>query len=285
MVDFHTHSTLSDGVLSPAELVRKAAREGVSVLALTDHDTVEGLPEAQEESRALGVIFVPGIELNIKWNTGEFHLLGLGLQKISDQLLAIIHTLQQERKRRNREIVKKLSEAGFKVTMEELEQTVTTGLVGRPHIAEYLVSKNIVRTAQDAFDKYLGKDRPMYDEIEGAALEDAIEAITASGGVPVVAHPLSLYVAWGRLEELFAYFFDKGVAGIEAWHPAARPVDCERLETLARKTGLIVTAGSDFHGETVRGDRILGHTAGGVPIADRFWTEELGKLIYSNFNH
>ncbi|MDR1785517.1 MAG: PHP domain-containing protein [Spirochaetaceae bacterium] len=279
MVDFHTHSTLSDGHLAPAELLAQAKERGISVLALTDHDTVEGLPEARKAAEDAGIRFIPGIELNIKWTTGEFHLLGLGLGEISEELSDIIGDLQAERKRRNRTIITKLSAAGFKVSMEELEATVHQGLIGRPHIAEYLVSKNYVRTQQEAFDRYLAKDRPMYDEIEGALLDDAVSAITSSGGVPVTAHPLSLYTAWGRMGELFAYFAAKGILGIEAWHPAARPVECERLENLARKTGLIVTAGSDFHGGATRNERVLGYTSGGVPIGDRFWKDELEPLL------
>jgi predicted metal-dependent phosphoesterase TrpH len=152
------------------------------------------------------------------------------------------------------------------------------GLIGRPHIAEYMVSKKIVKTRQEAFDKYLGKDRPLYDEIIGVSLKDAVNAIQSSGGTAIVAHPLSLYTAWGKMEDLFTFFRDKGVAGIEAWHPSARVIDCERLEALARKTGLCVTAGSDFHGKTVRSDRMLGCTAGGTPIDDRFW-KELSKQV------
>jgi predicted metal-dependent phosphoesterase TrpH len=270
MIDLHTHSSMSDGVLSPSELVKHAARNGVTVLALTDHDTIAGLAEAQEAASREGIRFVPGIELNIEWHTGEFHLLGLCLKSFSEQLLAIIDYLQGERKRRNREILRKMAEAGFSVCYEELERSVSMGLIGRPHIADYMVSKKFVRTRQQAFDKYLAKDRPLYDEIAGVPIENAVSAIKSSGGVSVVAHPLSLYAAWGKMEELFTDFYAKGIAGIEAWHPAARVGDCERLEALAQKTGLFVPAGSDFHGESVRSDRAIGHTAGGIAIEDRF---------------
>ena len=287
MVDLHTHSNRSDGELSPSELARLAAKSGVTVWALTDHDTTEGLAEAQKAAAEAGIRFVPGIELNIDWPTGEFHLLGLCLQTVSDQLLAIIEYLRRERSRRNREIIKKIAGAGFDANYEEMETFLREGVdserlaphrvngtIGRPHIAGYMAFKRIVKTRQEAFDKYLGKDRPFYDEIAGVKLQDAVSAIRSSHGIAVTAHPLSLYTAWGKMEELFLFFKEQGVQGIEAHHPAARPVECERLETLAKKTGMLVTAGSDYHGESTRRDRRLGWAAG-TPIDDRFWTHEL----------
>jgi predicted metal-dependent phosphoesterase TrpH len=119
----------------------------------------------------------------------------------------------------------------------------------------------------------------MYDEIEGVPLERAVAAVRESGGVSVVAHPLSLHVAWGRLDEAFAFFREKGVDGVEAWHPAARVGDCERIEALARKTGFFVTAGSDFHGKAARSDSRIGTTAGNMPIGGRFWTAELEENL------
>jgi predicted metal-dependent phosphoesterase TrpH len=287
MVDLHTHSNRSDGELSPSELARYAAKNGVTVWALTDHDTTEGLAEAQKAASEAGIRFVPGIELNIDWHTGEFHLLGLCLQSVSDQLLSIIDYLRHERKRRNREIIKKIAGAGFDVCYEEMEAFLRNGagserlapsradgIIGRPHIAGYMAFKRIVKTRQEAFDKYLGKDRPFYEEIAGVKLGDAVSAIRSSRGVAVTAHPLSLYTAWGKMEELFLFFKEQGVEGIEAWHPAARAVECERLEALAQKTGLFVTAGSDYHGESTRRGRQLGWAAGAL-IDDRFWTNEL----------
>jgi predicted metal-dependent phosphoesterase TrpH len=291
MIDLHTHSNRSDGELSPLELASLAAKSGVTVWALTDHDTIEGLAEAQKAAAEAGINFVPGIELNIDWPTGEFHLLGLCLQSVSDQLLSIIAYLRNERDRRNRKIIQKIAVAGFDVSYNEMEAFLrdgagsgrlaphsADGIIGRPHIAGYMVFKRIVKTRQEAFDKYLGKDRPFYDEIAGVKLETAVSAIRGSRGIAVTAHPLSLYTAWGKMEELFLFFKERGVEGVEAWHPAARAVECERLETLAKKTGLFVTAGSDYHGESTRRDRQLGWAAG-APIDDRFWTSELEPAV------
>jgi predicted metal-dependent phosphoesterase TrpH len=288
VIDLHTHSTASDGVLSPRDLVEYAAAQGVTLLALTDHDTVAGLPEAQEAASRLGVTFVPGIEFTITWKNGDFHLLGLGLQN-PQALVPIIRHSQEERNRRNNEIIQRMRAGNIPVTLEEVQDLAQTSSVGRPHFADFLVSRQIVKTRQIAFDRYLSKGRPFYAEHPGESLTDVIMAIKNAGGLPVVAHPLSLYVSWSKMEGVFAGFKAKGIVGIEAWHSNPRVVDCKRLEALAEKLGLFVTAGSDFHEEqTSPGAKKpgskrsaapfackIGHTAGGLPIDHRFLPKEL----------
>jgi len=275
MIDLHAHSTASDGQYSPSELVYKAADAKISVLALTDHDTVSGHAEAKEAAEKAGITFVPGTELEIQWPTGEFHLLGLGINFPSKQLLDIIAYLQNERKARNEKIVNKMQADGVSVTLEQIEALNPGKTIGRPHIADFLIGQKIVKNRQMAFDKYLARGRPWYVPRAGAQLKEAVEAIVSSGGIPVIAHPLSLYVSWGKLEGVLTEVYDTGVRGLEAWHPGARVVEAQRLEELARKIGFFITAGSDFHGEKVRADRRLGHTSGDRKIEDRFWTEEL----------
>lgn len=275
MIDLHSHSTASDGQYSPSELIQKALSEGVRVLALTDHDTVAGHEEASEAAKKAGIVFIPGTELQIEWPTGEFHLLGLGIMPGSKKLSSIISYLQDERKRRNLLIVQKMRDGGVDITMDEMEELFAGQTVGRPHFADFLVLKKIVKTRQEAFDKYFARGRPWYIPRKGAGLQEAVEAILDASGVPVIAHPLSLYISWGKLENTLRGIYDSGVQGLEAWHPGVRVVDAERLEAIARKIGFFVTAGSDFHGEKVRAERRLGHTSGGKAIEDRFWTEEL----------
>lgn len=279
MVDLHTHSTASDGQYTPPALVHKAAQEGVSVLALTDHDTVAGLDEAASAAKEAGITFVRGVELNIQWPSGEFHLLGLGLQRISHELEGIINELQDARRDRNSAIIAKIQEAGIPVSMEAIERLYPGQTLGRPHIAGYLVEQHVVKTRQQAFDRYLAKGRPWYVNRTGAMLDEAVYAIKSSGGVPVIAHPLSLYISWGKIGPVLQDVYNRGVQGLEAWHSGVRVTDALRLEGLARKTGFFVTAGSDFHGEAVRADRRLGHTAGGRKIDDRFWEQELQPAL------
>ena len=279
MIDLHTHSNASDGVFSPKELIAYGASKGLHVMTLTDHDTIEGISEAQTAADEHNITFVPGIELEIQWPTGEFHLLGLGLKNPSNSLKDIIAFLSKARNTRNEEIVKKMQNLGMNFTLDEIKNTFNAVSLGRPHIAEFLVIHGIVKTKQEAFDKYLARNKPLYTPRAGANLDEAVIAIKESGGVPVIAHPLSLYLSWGKIEPVLQDIFDRGVEGLEAWHPGARVVEAQRLEEMARKIGFFVTAGSDFHGENVRSDRKIGRTSGGNKIEDRFWTENLGQRL------
>ncbi len=279
MIDLHTHSSASDGSLTPSTLIAYGVSKGISVMALTDHDTIAGLAEAKSAAKTHNIAFIPGIELNIQWPTGEFHLLGLGIKSPSLSLLNIIAFLRKGRNTRNDEIVKKMQSNGINVSVEELKNMFSTESLGRPHIADFLVSKKIVKTRQQAFDKFLARNKPFYIPRTGANLDESIIAIKESGGIPVIAHPLSLYLSWGKIEAVLQDIFDRGVEGLEAWHPGVRIVEAKRLEEMAKRIGYFITAGSDFHGENVRQDRKIGKTSGGLKIEDRFWTQELKPFL------
>ena len=281
MIDLHSHSYASDGIFSPKEAAEYAVQKNLKVWALTDHDTVDGLSEAALTCAQSGsdIIFVPGIEVNVRWPTGEFHLLGLGLRKYSDELRDLTSDLSESRRRRNLEIVEKMNRDGIKVTLDEIESMFAESQLGRPHFAAYLVKIGKVKHRQDAFDRYLSKGRPWYVSHDGADLDVAVEAIRSAGGIPVLAHPLSLYVSWGKMEETIEKIKNHGVEGLEAWHPAARINEGFKLELLAKKLGMFVTAGSDYHGKGVRADRHLGLTSGDRKIDDRFWFEELATHL------
>ena len=279
MIDLHTHSTASDGQYSPAELVEKAYNSGVSVLALTDHDTVAGLKEAQDAADKFGITFVPGVEINIERPGCEFHLLGLGLKNISSSLQEVLLSLQDNRGNRNLKMIELMKEAGISVSLEEVQAAFPGQVLGRPHFAAWLAEHKYVKYPQQAFDKYFARGRPCYVDKVGANLDEAVQAIYDSDGIPVIAHPLSLYLSWSKIEPVLEDFHSRGVLGLEAYHPGARVAKCEHLERLARKLGFFVTAGSDFHGEFVRRDRKLGHTCGNIKIDDRFWFEELKNHV------
>lgn len=284
MIDLHSHSSASDGILSPADSARYAIEKGLKAWALTDHDTVSGLYDAAKTCLQNDIIFVPGIEINVQWPTGEFHLLGLGLQTFSDDLKDVVEKAEEARKNRNLELVEKMNKDGIDVTLEEIESKFTESQIGRPHFAAFMVEKGIVKRRQDAFDRYLNRGRPWYVPHEGIDLDVAVEAVKSAGGVPVLAHPLSLYVSWGKMEEVIAKIRGHGVEGLEAWHPQARLNEGFKLETLARKLDMIVTAGSDFHGLGVRADRHLGKTSGDKKIEDRFYFEELLPKLGANYD-
>ena len=279
MIDLHVHTTASDGQYSPAQIIGKAAEKNLKAIAITDHDTVAGLEEAKAAGRELGVTVVPGIELNITFPTGEFHLLGLGIKTPSPSLINIVENVIKNRNDRNAQIIEKMNQDGVPLTVEELQADFPNTVIGRPHFAAELVKHGVVKTRQQAFDQYLARGRKWYVPRVCTNLDEAIVALKESGAVPVVAHPMSLYLSWGRLPDFLKDCYEKGVMGIEAFHPGARVTECLRLEELGRKIGFIITAGSDFHGEKIRSDRRLGHTAGGKKIEDKYYFEELLKVM------
>jgi predicted metal-dependent phosphoesterase TrpH len=291
MVDFHTHSNISDGDFSPAMLIREAVRQGLYAVALTDHDTINGLDSARDAAKHENIHFIPGIEINIKWNGksargaaglgpgGEFHLLGLGINSPTPAFVSAIGELSRRREARNREILDRMHELSIDATWEELlalsggtDRLRPAGIsgghsLGRPHFAALLIKRKIVRNMNQAFARYLGAGKPLYVPKEGLIFEEAAALIRESGGIPVLAHPISLYVAWGRLPDLVKILKDMGLMGLEAWHPTARSGSCRRLEALAKSLGLYVTEGSDFHG-SARPDRRLGYSNKDRKISD-----------------
>ena len=278
MIDLHVHTTASDGQYSPAQIIEKAAEKNIKVIAITDHDTTAGLTEARAAGQQFGVTVVGGIEINITFPSGEFHLLGLGLKESSPSLNNIVENVIKNRNERNFEMIQKMQADGLDISMEELQADFPGTVIGRPHFAAELVKLGVVKTRQQAFDQYLARGRKWYVPRVCTNLDEAIVAIRESGGVPVVAHPMSLYLSWGRLPDFLFDCYEKGVVGIEAFHPGARVTECLRLEELGRKLGFIITAGSDFHGEKIRSDRRLGHTCGGRKIEDDVW-EKIKDII------
>lgn len=281
LVDLHTHSNASDGDFNPVQLIQEAHKRGLSAIALTDHDTIGGLENARSEAQACGIHFIPGIEIKINWTGdgklpgigpgGEFHLLGLGIHSPSQAFIAAINDLTRRREARNREILDRMHELSIEASWEELLKLSGGHSIGRPHFASLLVQKKIVRTRQQAFNRYLATGKPLYVPKTGLDFTQAAALIRESGGIPVLAHPMSLYVAWGRLPELVKAFKDRGLMGLEAWHPTAKVRSCRRLEELGTSLGLYITEGSDFHG-IARPDRKLGCSHRGREISDAILT-------------
>ncbi len=264
--DFHTHSNVSDGSLSPRELVESAGREGVQVLALTDHDDVSGVPIAREVGRGLGIEILSGVEISVSEDDGarQMHVLGLGFDPDHPALVDSLSRIRMRREARVREMLSRLADAGVELPAESLE---TCGAVGRPHVARALVAAGACTSIQDAFVRYLRRGRPGYVPSAGVPARTAIELIQAAGGIACLAHPpLSAGVDQpGGLETFVERLVRLGLDGLEVWHPGHRSSQTKKLRRLARQFDLVQTGGSDFHGD-VKPDIRLGRGRGGLKV-------------------
>ena len=262
-VDLHCHSTASDGTLAPTEVVRLAKQSNLTALALTDHDTVAGCPEAAGEARRLGVDFLCGIEISAEFpHPGTMHILGYGVDPQNPALKSLTEELLAGRDNRNPRMVAKLNEMGVAVTMKEWEDEAKGSVLGRPHLAAILVRKGYVSSIKQAFDKYLGQGAPAYFDKERLTPRQAIERIGQSGGVAVLAHPIQLRTENdAQLERVVKDLVDLGLAGIEIIHSDHDDAWVSKCTALADRFRLIKTGGSDFHG-TNKKDIALGVARG-----------------------
>jgi predicted metal-dependent phosphoesterase TrpH len=241
--DLHSHTLCSDGVLSPEALVDLAATRRVAALAVTDHDTVEGLDAACARGVELGIEVVPGIELSIEEGSMDVHLLGYFVSRpavLADALAEI----RRERVTRARRIVERLRELGYELEYAAVAARARGGVVGRPHVAEEMVARGHVASLNDAFDRWLGADRPAYIAKRSVGLAAGAALLRAAGAVPVVAHP-----GPSDLDALVPWLRDQGVAGLEVWHPKHDESQRGRYAEMARRHGLVPTGGTDFHRE------------------------------------
>ena len=247
--DLHTHSTCSDGTVRPAEVVQRAKAAGLAAMALTDHDTFDGVAEAIEAGQRLGVRVVPGIELSLP-HSGTFHMIGLGVDPANARLAAVADLLNGGRGPRNREIVAKLVALGVDITIEEVEAEAGGDVVARPHVARVLVKKRAAGSIQEAFDRYLKKGGPAYADRARVELSEAIEAIRGAGGASVVCHPFTLgFDEDDAIRAELLRLAAAGVVAVEVRCGRSTPAEIAKWEGLARDAGLLPSGGSDFHGD------------------------------------
>ncbi|MDF1525748.1 MAG: PHP domain-containing protein [bacterium] len=248
MIDLHTHSNASDGKLSPAELMRHAHAMGIQVIALTDHDTLSGLAEASEEAAKLGIELIPGIEISAENNPGTLHMLGYFVDPSDAELVETLSWLRGGRDDRNHIILSKLAQLGCPLQWDEVAALAGGESMGRPHIATAMVNRGYVATFKEAFDRYLGKGAAAYADRDKMTPEFSIERIRSAGGLPVLAHPQTLSLTEDELSELLSRLASMGLAGVEAYYYSHSKEETALYCSLARKYGLILTGGSDFHG-------------------------------------
>ena len=248
-VDLHLHTTASDGVLSPSEIVRYAREQGLQAVAITDHDTIDGNAEALGEGAKSGLEVIPGVEISAQFDLGSMHILGFFIDIGNTALKEKLSLLQETRAQRNPKMVQKLRELGVELSYDEILHASGGGQVGRPHFAQVLLRKGYVNTVQEAFDRYLGKGAPAYVNKFRFEPEEAMGLIREAGGIPVLAHPFTLHIpSPHQLDALLGELVRFGLMGIEIFYPEHTKDQISLYKGLAQKHDLLVTGGSDYHG-------------------------------------
>ncbi len=245
-VDLHTHSTASDGLYTPGDLVERASKAGLQVLALTDHDTTDGIEEASQAASTLGIDFIPGIEINTDVSGGEVHVLGYFLDYKQPAFQKILQTLRNARERRGQRMVELLNEEGIAITWERV-RTIAQGAVGRPHVARALMEAGYVQSIGEAFDKYIGKACPAYVPRYKLSPLHAVQLIVSTNGLPVVAHPITI-PGLDELQRWLPELCQAGLVGLETYYGPYTQEQEQILQALADQYHLIATGGTDYHG-------------------------------------
>lgn len=269
-IDLHVHSTVSDGTLTPAELVDLAVETGLSAFALTDHDTFRGVARAKERAalhKANGhpIEVYAGVEISAAYKNRDIHILGLLIDETNEILDRTLTSFLENRNRRNEKMLEKFAELGIVLTMEDLTEDAPSSVITRAHFATALMKKGIVSSVQEAFEKYVGDDGPCYIPREYMSPEQAIGSIKKAGGVPVLAHPLLYHLPHEELFALVDRLTKAGLKGIEVYYSNNRGQDEANVKALANHFGLVATGGSDFHG-SVKPHISLGTGRGNLKI-------------------
>ena len=247
-IDLHVHTTASDGTLSPSEAVVHARRLGLSAIAVTDHDTPAGIPDALAAGRDCGVEVVPGIEVSVDWRGSGIHILGYFIDPGAPSLRHLLNWVTAERRRRNELIAAAMRADGIDVRLSDLDGGDPASVVGRPHFAAALVARGRADSIDDAFRRFLNKGRAYYRQRAYIPLRQGLDVIRDAGGKPVMAHPLQYRFAEPELLELVRALADGGVVGMECLYSGYGAAQSDYLKGLAERFGLCVTGGSDFHG-------------------------------------
>jgi len=258
VVDLHTHTTASDGTFKPMELIEKAKLIGLEALAITDHDTISGFQQIDETvEKDPKLLLIKGVEISAEYPTDSLHILGFNF-KDSEKVAQVLNELIDYRNKRNELILEKMNNHGFKVTMEELKKIAKGKAVGRPHFARLLVEKGYVQSMDEAFQRYLKDGGLFFVEKRRLKSEEAIELIKEAGGIAILAHPYQILKdgkpfpiapSVDSLEDFIKYLKFKGLDGIEAYYSTHTNSQIDELLKIAEKHDLLITAGSDFHGD------------------------------------
>lgn len=262
-IDLHVHTTASDGTCTPEETVALALKQGLSAIAITDHDTVSGFPAARAAGERLGIQVVPGIEISTKYG-GAVHILGYFIDPLSPKLRPVLDWVVQDRDSRNRKMAELMASDGLPVSYEQMHRRFGS-VIGRPHFAELLVELGYASSMQDAFDRYVEKGQKYYLPRNFLSIEESIRIIIDSGGIAVLAHPFQYKRDDAGLRELISHCKGQGLSGMECRYTGYSPEQSAYLEALADEYGLVKTGGSDFHGSN-KPHISLGTGSGGLCV-------------------
>lgn len=247
-IDLHTHSTASDGSCTPTEVMEAAVNAGLAAVALTDHDTMQGVPEAMEAAEKLDIECIPGIELSAVYGDREVHIVGLFLDPRDSVLAKRLDSFRQIRKQRNLRMIEKMLAAGVDITMEKVRDLEGDAVITRANLARYLVHVGYAVSIKEVFDKYLSPGLPFYVPKTGVTPEDAVRAIRDGGGTAILAHPLLYDFTPAQLDTCIELLKNYGLQGIETYYSTYSPADERNMKRLADRHGLLWSGGSDFHG-------------------------------------
>lgn len=289
IVDLHVHSTRSDGSYTPTELVRYGVEKGLSAFALTDHDTTEGIKEALEAARDQPIEVIPGIEFSTEYEGKDIHIVGLYIDYEGDEFTQYLKDFQESRNLRNHKMCEKLKEHGVDITYEELQSEFPNAILTRAHYAKMLLKKGYVKSIPEAFDRYVGDRAPCYLPREKVTPSQAVGLILRSGGIPVLAHPVLYRMNDDRLEKLVQTLKTDGLVSIEAIYSTYTRGEEQKMRKLAQKYNLLISGGSDFHGNTKPGlDLATGYGKLTVPYevleAMKKYQNQKGSILFSDMD-
>lgn len=269
-IDLHTHTCRSDGSKTPTELIDYAIEKGLSVIAITDHDTVDALDEAIEYAKDKPITVIPGVELSTEFQGQDIHVVGLNIDYRADGFKDYLEEFVESRDLRNVKMCRLLTEAGMPMTYEELQEAYPGSVITRAHYARYMLSKGYTSYLKEAFERYIGDNSPYFVPREKITTTQGVELIVKAGGIPVLAHPLLYHMSWDRIQKLTDILKPAGLMAVEAIYTTNTNSDERETREFAAKNGLLISGGSDYHGEAKpRTD--LGSGFGGLFVPEDVW--------------